>query len=156
MIFTHKSSSYLAQQPLSIKACLPLVGLPFSDLLISLHSRIVSPTYGGTVHSGLEPMTGMFFVRVDDCTIRPVNIDAHKYIDYLIEGCQLQATKNYTSILTITIVFEVPKFVTMEKTPYCNPSVIILSHAVKTSTCKPRYLDWWLLTMAAYLPRYHQ
>ena len=48
----------LAQQPLSVKACLPvpLVGLAFSDLLIFSHSRIVSPTYGGTVHLGLEPL----------------------------------------------------------------------------------------------------
>ena len=39
-----------------------LVGLAFSDLLIP-HSRIVSPTYGGTVHAGLEPMTGMLLNR---------------------------------------------------------------------------------------------
>ena len=40
----------------------PLVGLAFSDLLIS-HSWIVSPMYGGTVHLGLEPMTGMLLSR---------------------------------------------------------------------------------------------
>ena len=36
----------------------PLVGLVFSDLLIT-HSRIVSPTYGGTVHTRLEPKMGI-------------------------------------------------------------------------------------------------
>ena len=37
----------------------PLVDLAFNDLLISPNSRIVSPTHGGTVHLGLEPMTSM-------------------------------------------------------------------------------------------------
>ena len=40
-----------------------LVGLAFSDFIDSPHSRIVSPTYGGTVHSGLEAMTGMLLSR---------------------------------------------------------------------------------------------
>ena len=35
-----------------------LLGLAFSNLLIT-HSRIISPTYGGMVHLGLEPMTDM-------------------------------------------------------------------------------------------------
>ena len=37
----------------------PLVELAFNDLWITPHSRIVSPTYAGTVHFGLEPMTSM-------------------------------------------------------------------------------------------------
>ena len=40
-----------------------LVSLAFSDVLISPHTRIVSSTYGGTVYSGLEPMTGMLLSR---------------------------------------------------------------------------------------------
>ena len=40
----------------------PLVSLGFSDLFIT-RSRIVSPTYGGTVHFGLEPMTNMLLSR---------------------------------------------------------------------------------------------
>ena len=36
-------------------ACSTL-GLAFNDLMIA-HSRIVSPTYEGTIHSGLESMT---------------------------------------------------------------------------------------------------
>ena len=44
-------------------APVPLVELAFSDLWITPHSRIVSPTYSGTVHLGLEPMTGMLLSR---------------------------------------------------------------------------------------------
>ena len=38
------------------------VSLAFSDLLVT-NSRIVSPTYGGMVYSGLEPMAGMLLRR---------------------------------------------------------------------------------------------
>ena len=46
----------------------PLVGLAFSDLWITpppppYHSRIVSPTYDGTVYLGFKPMTGMLLSR---------------------------------------------------------------------------------------------
>ena len=42
----------------------PLVDLAFSGLLISPNiPRIFSPTYGGTVYLGLEPMTGMLLNR---------------------------------------------------------------------------------------------
>ena len=41
---------------------LPLIVLAFSDVMIT-HSRIVSPTYGGTVNSGLELMTGILLSR---------------------------------------------------------------------------------------------
>ena len=58
------SSSSLAQQPLSVKACLyPLVKWAWLSVTYCYHRRIVSPTYGGTVYSGLEPMTGMFLSR---------------------------------------------------------------------------------------------
>ena len=60
------TSSSLAQQPLSVKACLPLEVVIFSDLLIT-PSRIVSSTYGGTVHSRHEPMTGRL-LSCDDLT----------------------------------------------------------------------------------------
>ena len=55
----------LAQQPLSVKACLyDLLGwLSVTYGLPTPHSRIVSPTYGGTVYLGLEPMTGMVLSR---------------------------------------------------------------------------------------------
>ena len=61
---TISSSSSLAQQPLSVNACLyPLVKWAWLSLIYCYHSRIVSPTYGGTVYSGLEPMTGMLLSR---------------------------------------------------------------------------------------------
>ena len=59
----------LAQQPLSVKACLyHLAGVGFQWLFwFTPHSRIVSPTYGGTVYLGLEPLMGMLLiVRVDN------------------------------------------------------------------------------------------
>ena len=53
----------MAQQPLSVKACLHhLWGWLSMTFWITPHSRIVSPTYG-TVYLGLEPMTGMLFSR---------------------------------------------------------------------------------------------
>ena len=33
------------------------MGLAFNDFWITTHSRIVSPTYGGAVYLGFEPMT---------------------------------------------------------------------------------------------------
>ena len=52
---------------MSVKACLyPLVGFGFqsiSHLIPPPHSRIVSPTYGGAVNLGVEPMTGMLLSR---------------------------------------------------------------------------------------------
>ena len=57
---SNSCSSSLAQQPLPVKACLyPLVNWAWLSVIYCYHSRIVSPTYGGTVYSGLEPMTGM-------------------------------------------------------------------------------------------------
>ena len=38
-------------------------GLGFQWLIDSPHSRIVSPTYGGAVYFGIEPMTGMLLSR---------------------------------------------------------------------------------------------
>ena len=50
----------LAQQPLPVKACLyPLVKWARLSVTFCYRSRIVSPRYGNTVYSGLEPMTGM-------------------------------------------------------------------------------------------------
>ena len=58
------SSSSLAQQPLSVKACLyPLVKWAWLSVTYCYHSRIVSPTYDGAVYSGFEPMTGMLLRR---------------------------------------------------------------------------------------------
>ena len=78
--FPHKSKLkqslllLLTQQPLSVKAFLyPLVSLASGDLWITPHSRIVSPTPGGTVHLGLEPIIGMLFESYE-LTTRPAKI----------------------------------------------------------------------------------
>ena len=44
-------------------ACPTTGGLGFQWLIDSTHSRIVSPTYGDTVHLGLEPMAGLLLSR---------------------------------------------------------------------------------------------
>ena len=44
-------------------ACTTTRGFGFQWLIWSPHSRILSPTYGDTVHLGLEPMTGMLLSR---------------------------------------------------------------------------------------------
>ena len=51
----------MAQQPLSRHTCTSS-GFGFQGLFYT-HCRIVRPTYGGTVHSGLEPMKGMLLTR---------------------------------------------------------------------------------------------
>ena len=56
------SSSFMAQQPLTVKAWM----YPTSGLSVTYwftQSWIVSPTYGSTDHLGLEPMTGMLLSR---------------------------------------------------------------------------------------------
>ena len=54
----------LAQQPLSEGLPVPLnLWAWLSVTYWSPHSRIVSPTYGGTVHLGLKPMTSMMLSR---------------------------------------------------------------------------------------------
>ena len=63
-VFDYNSSSSLVQQPLSVKPCLyHLWGWLSVTYGLPPHSRIVSPTYGGTVHLGLEPITGMLLSR---------------------------------------------------------------------------------------------
>ena len=37
--------------------------VPLVALLLATHSRIISPTYGGTLDSGLESMTGTLLGR---------------------------------------------------------------------------------------------
>ena len=55
---------FLEQQPLPVKACLyPLVKWAWLSVTFCYRSRIVSPAYGGTVYSGLEPMTDMLLSR---------------------------------------------------------------------------------------------
>ena len=45
-------------------------GLYRLSILYSIpRSRIVSPYYGGTVHSGLEPITGVFFESFELTTV---------------------------------------------------------------------------------------
>ena len=54
----------VAQQPLPVKACLyPLVKWAWISVTFCYRWRIVSPTYGGTVYSGLEPMMGILLSR---------------------------------------------------------------------------------------------
>ena len=46
--------------------------LSVTYLLSQQDSQSRSFRMGGTSHSGLEPMTGIFYVvRIDDCTTRP-------------------------------------------------------------------------------------
>ena len=74
-------SSALVQQPLSVKACLyhlwGWLSVTYgSPHLWITHSRIVSPTYGGTIHMVLEPMTVMccYVVRVNDYNTKPAPV----------------------------------------------------------------------------------
>ena len=72
----------LAQQPLSIKVCLYHL-VAFSDLLLITHSRIVSPTYGGTVHSGFEHMTGIVVKSYELTTVPGLKLSFSKKKQFL-------------------------------------------------------------------------
>ena len=64
---THTSSS-LAQQPLSVKACLyHYCDLAFSDFMISPVAglSVLSPKYWAMVHNGIEPMTIMWSSKAE-------------------------------------------------------------------------------------------
>ena len=58
LLFLFGSTTVVGQD---LPVPLLLVGLAFSDFID--HSKIVNPKYGGTVHMGFEPMTGMLLSR---------------------------------------------------------------------------------------------
>ena len=57
------SSSFGSTTVVGQYLTVPLAGLAYNDFWITPYSRIVSPTYGGMVYLGLEPMADMLLKR---------------------------------------------------------------------------------------------
>ena len=102
LYFISTSSSSLAQQSLSVKACqYPLVKWAWLSMTYCYHSIIVSSTYGGQSYRNLNPWRACCrVVRVDDCTtrlapfcfIKRKNITRVKVTSRLVNSC-LRSTR---------------------------------------------------------------